>query len=60
MKRVYCKNHTPCHPEPFDFAQDKLREGSQAGRILRFAQNDNADSCIPQDTPPYLLLTADR
>src|SRR5204862_529806 len=25
-----CRPHSsPCHPEPFDFAQDKLREGSR-------------------------------
>jgi len=31
-----------CHPEPFDFAQDKLREGSHI-QILRFAQNDSPE-----------------
>lgn len=28
-----------CPPEPFDFAQDKLREGSRA-ELLRYVQND--------------------
>src|SRR5437762_4294158 len=31
-----------CHPEPFGFAQDKLREGSR-GQILRCAQNDTSE-----------------
>ncbi len=33
----------PCHPELFDCAQDKLREGSHFAwncKILRYAQND--------------------
>ena len=34
--------HQDCHPEPFDDAQDKLREGSRR-EILRFAQNDTPD-----------------
>src|SRR5438034_3370368 len=31
-----------CHPEPFGYAQDKLREGSR-GQILRCAQNDTSE-----------------
>ena len=34
--------HQGCHPEPFDFAQDKLRAGA-CGQILRCAQNDDAE-----------------
>ena len=34
--------HQDCHPEPFGFAQDKLREGSRR-EILRYAQNDTPD-----------------
>src|SRR5438876_10212749 len=31
-----------CHPEPFGYAQDKLREGPH-GEILRCTQNDMAE-----------------
>src|SRR5947207_11480270 len=34
--------HQDCHPEPFGFAQDKLREGSRS-QILRCAQNDKVE-----------------
>src|SRR2546427_754995 len=34
--------HSNCHPEPFDCAQDKLREGSRR-YILRCAKNDSSE-----------------
>jgi len=46
--RAYPNNGCTCHVEPFDYAQDKLRETSLFNvkcEILRFAQNDNPVGC---------------
>ena len=42
MSRICATAPYLYHPEPFDCAQDKLREGSRS-EIHRFAQNDTRE-----------------
>ena len=50
---------TVCHPEPFDFAQDRLREGSRPRGLVSCLVHGFAASGPPPAWPPPLVIPAE-